>query len=901
MSSSVLFESEAYISQPIDVIFRDLTIPQINSISKHYRQRAQEANDQLHALVGNKYRDLIEIAEDVGDMYTTANEVRDRLASLSFQNSLFINFVVPEESNANKFELLTQKWEANNIKTSQQSRILNSLINNVLIKFNLKLLSYESSPLRYTSNFIYYAKLFYTIERIFSGQLQQNALLNETFQSLKLNFVNYLEYELSNYNSSSAVIYSHDKFLKSQRLHETDLYNPQLQSVIQLNGDELFDVFEGQIDDDEDDDEISESGTVDYLEEDELKHEFYNRKLPPIVNYLISYIIIQNSNGGDCITSENTLKRFIDLRYAFMELILAAFTSKKCSSSQFDFGKLVMYLENTFNYVVQYFEVDSNDLRKYLKLYTNDWNASDLFGFKNWIDNEMVTFDYHQFLVPSSIIQTDFCPFFQLLYDFVSKSISQTLDVPEAFQVFYNFVVNLKRLELSTEDSILLKRMQSFQSAKTLNSLLDLVTDQVTNFINDHLKLLPKINYQLEEEEGASLSKGLFTSETSDLIYSDISVYLGQLDQIALSPLDDRFCDLISDWFSKFLTITNILVLSESRPNLSQPHPLSLSHLMLVLDNTDHQWDYFTSADLAREITKLETGIYQQLWGSLDQFLGSMQENISGLTTLKEFYFYLAIVLTLESNILQLSQQESSITSQLDQLSLDIYKKIIETVPTETLISDIQSISFSVSASDIPSRPSLKLSSLMYQFNLGLTCGHTYKYGKLFTKSEQFIKLKNEWMENVVGTLIESIISTEEAKLEASNDKQDSETEPEGQKQEKKETESNFDVPESDPRVESESKSDSDSTTVNYPGNTSEDSYLKRTEKYQLFANMAYLLHFSKGPLSSYKKEPLLDKLVLHINNTTELLETSTAEVILKSINEYYKSNKNLLVPILNC
>lgn len=934
MSTSLLFDSEAYISQSVDLLFRELTIPQIHTISKDFKQKAQEANDELHTLVGNKYRDLIEIAEDVGEMYSTANEVRDRLASLLFQNSQFINFVVPDESNANKFELLIQKLETDEIKKSQQSKILNSLINNVLIKFNLKLLSYKTSPLKYTSNFIYYAKLFYTIERIFGNQLENNSLLNDTFQNLKLNFANYLEYELSNYNSSSAVIYSHDRFLKSQRLHESDLYNPQLQTLVQLNGDELFDVFDLHIDDD--DDETSETGSEQYLEEDELKHEVYNRKLPPVVNYLISYIIIQNSNG-DCITSDKTLKRFIDLRFAFMELILAEFNSKYSSSANFDFGKLLMYLENTFSYVNQYFEVDAisnNDLRKYLKLYTKDWNASDLFGFKNWIDNEIVSFDFDQFLSP--VKETDFSNFFMLLYDFVSNSISQTLDVPQAFQVFYNFLVNLKRLELSKENSILLQRMQLFQT-KSLMSLLDLVTKQVTVFISEHLKLLPKV----KQTEDTSLSKDLFTSKTSDLIYSDISAYLTQLHRIALSPLDDRFCDLISTWFSKFLTITNILNISEG-PKFSQPS-LILSHLMSVLANADHKWDYFTADDLSTEIKKLEKDIYRQLWAVLHTFLKSMQENISELKTLKEIYFYLAIVLTLEGNILELTQNEPKITDQLSELSLALYEKIIESAPSEELISSIQAIPVTATASDIPSRPSLKLSSLVYLFNQRLSCGHTYKYGKLFSKSEQFIKLKNTWMEKVVLTLIKDTISKaeeiaevgiEETKLAVTEEPTPKEVNTRAEKVTSNEEtlveNAEEDGSNGDSKVDSNGNSkaitsndasletgDEDATTAeetkvptqNTENDDTDDhlkvgippasSYIKRTEKYQLFANMVYLLHFSRGSSFSYQDEPLLTKLIAHINQSTEILEASTADVIAKSISEHYKSNKKLLLPIL--
>ena len=63
----------------VEDIFTQYLIPQIQKLSKNYRDDAERAKNDLFKLVGHKYRDLVEIAEDIRTMYRDSMEVNERL------------------------------------------------------------------------------------------------------------------------------------------------------------------------------------------------------------------------------------------------------------------------------------------------------------------------------------------------------------------------------------------------------------------------------------------------------------------------------------------------------------------------------------------------------------------------------------------------------------------------------------------------------------------------------------------------------------------------------------------------------------------------------------------------------------------------------------------------------
>lgn len=203
----------------VDDIFRQMSIPQIHKLSREYKLKIEKTKSDLHSLVGSKYRDLIKIAEDIDSMYLISSDVDLKLTDLSYQKSNFIPF-----SNSNshaKFNTIVRANHAREARRSSRILILRDAVNNILEKFDLKLsINENGSPLVHTSNLIYYAKVYYTIESLFADLLERYSNLKQKFLRLKENFINYLENELSSYNLFDNAVYgtTNDKIKHNQKL-----------------------------------------------------------------------------------------------------------------------------------------------------------------------------------------------------------------------------------------------------------------------------------------------------------------------------------------------------------------------------------------------------------------------------------------------------------------------------------------------------------------------------------------------------------------------------------------------------------------------------------------------------------------------------------------------------------
>lgn len=73
-------------------IFAHLTVKQVQALRQKYAQGVADAKREIHALVGSKYRDLIDIAEDIDDMYAQTGAIDLLLAELALGQSLFVKF-----------------------------------------------------------------------------------------------------------------------------------------------------------------------------------------------------------------------------------------------------------------------------------------------------------------------------------------------------------------------------------------------------------------------------------------------------------------------------------------------------------------------------------------------------------------------------------------------------------------------------------------------------------------------------------------------------------------------------------------------------------------------------------------------------------------------------------------
>ncbi|KAG7665473.1 uncharacterized protein J8A68_001161 [[Candida] subhashii] len=280
----------------VDDMFTHLNISQIKLLNSEYQQKIQQTKADLHSLVGSKYRDLIKIAEDIDHMYAVSRSSDTKISNLSYEQSKFVSFY---DDNFGKFDSQLRNQQAQQARSNSRGTIVRNIINKKLAKLDHKITTDRTkSPLFHTSNFMYYAKVFYTIEQTFPDILENNSSIHDEFYKLKKNLSNYLEYEIASYNFVDSVIHSanRDRFIWSQRLKLEELVTNNVSLLLQDDY--------GLLDDedtlDEDDNEEDVDFCLDKFEIDEVvnsKIESYDRNTLPINNYLLTYTILNKNNS----------------------------------------------------------------------------------------------------------------------------------------------------------------------------------------------------------------------------------------------------------------------------------------------------------------------------------------------------------------------------------------------------------------------------------------------------------------------------------------------------------------------------------------------------------------------------------------------------------------------------
>lgn len=303
-------EDDTNLYSDVDEIFTKLDISQIHQLNKKYRNIIDDTKSNLHDLVGSKYRDLIKIAEDIGDIYQHSSDIDLKVQQLSYKPTKFISIYL---DNYGKFDSYMRKQNALQSQKDSRSIIVRNVINKKLRKLDQKI-KLGKSPLVHTSNFIYYAKVYHTIEKAFLDIIEKDNNINEKYYELKRNFKNYLEYEISAYNLPESILHANDKFKFNQRLNSKELIMNNPQVLLQDDLDLEFEEEDIEAEEEQDDtDEARNSENA--FEVDEVvnsKLESYDRNTLALTNYLISYTILTGK-------SNLTESKFIELRFLFLQ------------------------------------------------------------------------------------------------------------------------------------------------------------------------------------------------------------------------------------------------------------------------------------------------------------------------------------------------------------------------------------------------------------------------------------------------------------------------------------------------------------------------------------------------------------------------------------------------------
>lgn len=900
-----------------DEIFIHLSVPQVQKLNNEYKQNVTQAKQDLHNLVGKKYRDLIRIAEDINSMHLETGEVDSRLSDLSYGRSKFVNF--HDANPYSKFESTLRRKKAEIARSESKLTILKYLINMTLLSFDMRLISAKSTPpFKHTSRYIHLAKVYYTIEEVFQDTFEAHPAAREKFDQFKTNFSMFLENELASYSANNNSIYSNDAdiYKPANTLQYSDLLLTAKGSTfledgnVDIYGEEETDDLNLMEDDDSDDREWE------FLES-------YKTNSSPLVNFLISYILLHH-HDPQLSTLNEVLDKFLGLRQSYLERLTSELLQRPTSQIiNIKLLKLFNFIENTCQYVVQYFEdpnTSTNELLTHLMHYTTAWKTQDIIGFHNWFNKSKIHIDQAAFTiaqspVAKSINMDSLSKFAMIVFQFTDSVILKLGESGDAYQqvskvlaLLHNVIITLKKVDVYSSfnhhESVFMKIILEAQLlSKLLNNIIKSVTEvhdihsKSINELEEQGSVLFAITSTLNAENASNFSSStpsLFSPELVSMMDSEIDGYIQMMTEASMSrsltaatssPAEIVYTK-VNEWFDIYFELNALLNTSAApKPNATKGDQI-LPHLVNFLqrkfeysdDDKTSDWGDFSLKLLEERFGTLHSQLTEALWYNVNVLLKHLSAQVTHFTeadNVHNVYFLLGVLITLKDRTVSGSKANTSITESIDVMVKHIYRYILDNISRQNLdgsLSFVQSltqINQNVISKEFLAAdeefivPSLKLTSLVYRFSTKLlspdtACSKTnYTKAQIFLSSsvkDLFLETKNQWIRDqlIEGILWKGI---------------------------------------SHSGVEDETQQNEEAASSNKPLHQALQTVL---------VNILYLSCFTtNGPLS--EADPGIENYLLKINSISNKQVSQTeVKLILKKVNEYYRSNKGVYLPILS-
>ncbi|KAK6200085.1 uncharacterized protein RJT21DRAFT_127047 [Scheffersomyces amazonensis] len=907
--------------QTVDEIFKKNTIPEVQRLNRQYKQKIETSKHDLHTLVGSKYRDLIKIAEDIDDMYNVSYGSDGRISDLSYKPSKFLK--LSNTNSYSKFDTLIRSKKASEARNKNKIRILRSLIYNRLEKLDLKIATNKSlSPLIHSSNLIYYAKLYYSIETLFSDILKENIYIQSKFQALKSNFIKFVEFELSHYNVLEQSVYGgvNDKVTPQSRLVFTDLINTQ---PILLDDD--LRIYEEFIQDDNYDDGEEE----DKFEDEEVvfsKLESFNKNSIPIVNFLLAYTIINRTNP-DLDTLSKILEKFYELRYNYLESLLKPLV--KYGPTKVNFLKIFRYIENSCIYTDKYLKDINSIFFINLKSYTKSWDATQLIGFKDWIENGEIYFNQSVYLIeiPKSVSLTlaeSNQQWITLLTQFLIDSTNNSRfneyeKLDNSLIMFHNFITDLSKLFdyasynysnsklidliiLSNKDNIAVKCLDIIlnKSESVYSTLFAELFSESQNSISNTIET----NLSNHTFNSTKRNLQLFSKDLTQLIDKRLEKYIEIMTDMSLSTSNDEVCESIQNWFGNFVKLNNLIDYKKEIDSNKLTALNSLSSIYKLIsrpsstNKKEIKWGNFSSNLFDIELEKLHEKILADFWNNINHFIERVNLLIkeSQHNNIISNYYVLGILLVVKDNITNinhLKEKSQPTLDNIDSITKSLFESIISNIPDENFTNKFDTnitviLKNSGPTTELPLRPSMGLSALMYHISknflsAGLDSDELH-FGKLFSNpliNGIFIDIKNQWIEDKLITKLYSCLNEVKSVVEVPNGKNGNENKEEEQQEEEEKKEV---VDQTD-----EEHEDQPQSTPHH-----------HKEALSLFADIAFLLQFTQTEPIKEISHSQLKSALDHINEYygENSIDDTTANIITNGVAEYYRSSKAMYLPL---
>ncbi|EGV60427.1 hypothetical protein PSN45_001811 [Yamadazyma tenuis] len=778
---------EDYSAYSVEELFQKFSIKDIQGVNQRYKQDALTAKHQLQNLVSEKYRDLISISDGIDEK---CQRLELSLSNFAFKPANFVKF------NSDSYSKLSYSMiseEHQQLKTAQKLTVLNDMIYDVLLGFDLKLQKrkFHQSPVVHTSKLIYYSKVYFTLESNFKNEIKSNSLLNSCFHSMKQNFNDFLKEQISCFNkSSNSFIQDSDKFEANQSFDINNIFSKTSLNLMDENEEFELDESVGE----------SNDNPVDYVGE---LTETYDSNTLPIINYLVSYIILNTE--GSSVSRSSVLFEFLQFRFDYLSSILTSMHVDSTNYDRVNFLNIFVFIENTFGYAANYFENQDfkNGLVKQLTKVTRNWSL----GFDQYHNSKTSQrFNIDPITVklpPSSLkdLKDVKRKFVDLIVSFFKElPVDKTVEVKASIHnlvFFKNLLISVKRIDIQCSElgfKSQITRLIAEDDENILVKILSMIISNVEESYKNHLSLISDkkdislygiltrgLSRTLPQSSTKEMS--LFTTEFVDLISSNLTQYSDLITEASRNPTfsfrgpEEDVTKSIEGWFennTKFL----LLLETKEEPKFKFDLVELTSYLAKPLDETgvEVQWGKFSRKRMMDEFSGLTASLEKMFWTNIDEFICRIStlasENIEG-KNIANIYAITKCLIMLKQNILLSTDDKVTVNERVDKINAGIEQcsnYIVETIPT---LVDESSISFfdqfeavfesilnteESAIENFPSTPSLKLSALMFHLSTQFMNPNSSSYEKDYQNGILFIDNNNNIFANKKNEFINNIL-----------------------------------------------------------------------------------------------------------------------------------------------
>ncbi|CCE86575.1 Piso0_005072 [Millerozyma farinosa CBS 7064] len=786
-----------------DEIFSNFTVSQIQALNQDYLRNVKVAKEELHNLVGHKYRDLIRISENIKQMNDQASAMSQELSDLSFNKSNFVDF---RDNQLAVFKRKTKEQLLASFYDRSKEETLKNIVNEKLLSFVLTLDSDKERKSKFYDELVYHSRLFLFLEHNYSDVLNSNKHLSSRFEKLKKRLQVKLQHEIAPYNFHcylSGISYS---YLYSDGKMDTNFFESGAANHRDLFSDDWYELslYESEI-------ENESSMPIDFS---------YDNGLPPFLSLFISYYFLLLSSDSEILINK-VIEMVLKLRIGFLENLKMTVKGFK-NTDEFmsvNFEILFRYIENTFNYVKFYFEgkdggeshlkkelikiLDKNTFSEFVPPYDDPKEQQKSHKFDAESVNSVSVEVYGpQFDEMNQIMISIIDHIIGSVPDKESKS---EVNLANSLLILQRLLKGIRKTEIffgnTTKHYRLLAHLitEHDDRKNNLTEILDTLVSNCKEIFSSHFNNLysnddaaPSIYKLISNPSNIEMKHNvqhcdLFSNQISDLMDNNTNGYINDMKYFSSIPdfalsLDDVSFKIWS-WFNDLKILNQMVSTSEKYDDETADPDNFTGYFVNYISKTksklaDDSKSKFLNIFLAhfKELSNFShNGIKSSISSMMEKLQTSAHELMSNKQPLEYAYYVLRALLTLSNRISDISSDKLAFQDtigSIDEISQKISVYLIHHIPTVDFTGNgsftVQIVKLysgqknAVSEGELvlPSRPSLRLISLVYDLSsryLSLSGKDSFSrlvYSKLFSNAKSFVEDKNEW---ILHTLIDNM------------------------------------------------------------------------------------------------------------------------------------------------